>query len=69
MLPEEMNEFVYLKKRYKQFMEYEKTKYKDDAPDNQVKAESAFSRLIKRMNYLWNQMTDAEKQNHMDWFD
>jgi hypothetical protein len=61
-------EFKKLAVRYKQALEYEKTKYQDDSPEGQAWAEKEITKLVNQMNKLWNYMTEEERQRYIDIF-
>ncbi len=63
------SEFVKLKERYKQAEIYEKTQYAKDTPEGQAWAEKTLADILKRMNELWNEMSEGEKSRHTDLYE
>lgn len=62
-------EFIQLTERHNKALEYEKTKLLSDTPEGREWSEKTFKKIISRMSELWNQMTDDEKQRHMNLFE
>lgn len=68
MTDEEAKEFIELKKRYLQALDYESSRYLQDTPEGKKWAEKTVLQIVNRMCELWELMSEEEKMKHKELF-
>lgn len=63
-----MSEFEQLLSRLKQAQEYEKTMYMTDTPEGKAWAEKTFKQILDRLNELWIQISEEQKNKYINQF-